>query len=466
MSDFVRHLRLSQLLLVAFATTMAVAVWGSDDRVAEALSELRAIMALKDKWDGGEFLDEHVNDKISRNLYIHVNEDGGEYVGNETFAISPMWTLLRDPLSLDEPHLERTNHLVASPLPEACQRLAPESLRNVISEHGTSTVLLFPEELSEYIGVHDAMIHRIEIELVTRARLNSVYYSLLQHNANREVKVDQWYKLDPSALTQELVARNGAQVSERHLCFVRQSIQEVVPNSEASLWMAISTFAAESSSSPPVVGIVVAVALETTPHIVTSTGHDALGKIPVREFAHQYPALSGFLGRYESREDLSIDALVSVLEELNKVESGSLPLLNLSLPIHLVPWFGFPLLFAIQLYVFYARRTLLKRIRGLHNGWWHDVAWIQTFWRARSLRWVLEWISTGTMIVLIAGLWNYPFGARRVGVEALPFVAVLLISSFLVSIRDTQLGLDFDRLVEARSTLNHQISIRREDLRR
>ena len=184
MADFIRHLRLSQFVIVAFATTMTIAVLGSDDHVAEARSELRAIIALKEQWDDGEFLDEHLSERVSRKLHIHVNEDVREYVRNETFAISPMWTLLRDRSSLDEPQPNLTNHLVASPLPETCWPIAPESLRNVINDHGTSAVLMFPEELSEYISVHDAMTHRIEIDLVTGARLNSVYFSLLHQNAS------------------------------------------------------------------------------------------------------------------------------------------------------------------------------------------------------------------------------------------------------------------------------------------
>ena len=193
--------------------------------------------------------------------------------------------------------------------------------------------------------------------------------------------------------------------------------------------------------------MIVAVALETEPHIVTSTGHDALSEFPVRKFSDQYPALSDFLGRYESRANLSVDALVALLEELNKVESGSLPLLDLSLPIHLIPWFGVPLLFAMQLYIFYGRRTLLERMWSLDNASWYDVAWIQTFWRARWLRRVLEWISTGTIALLFAGLVNYPFGHRRVGVETLPLMAVFLILSFFVSIRDKRLGDGFDKLL-------------------
>ena len=464
-SAHVKHIRLSQIFLFGLSIALIISVWGSDDDTASALSEARALLdKLERHWQGGDFLDDYVENyltkhaRLSGSVSAATSIDGKEYKFN--LSVSPTWTVLPDEyLSAVQyvavPVIDSCGAMLCEALPTLCDKDGPGFV--VRDSYGAQARVGRPETIGGYVGLHDAMTNPIRIGTVAEQQLISARG--VAAGLHRDSLTGRVFPRSPKAI-EIRKTEDGGDASEGldlELCFVRKSMTSFF--GEFDIWsesvasrnpIAVGVADGGNGENPQRILVVLAVMpesglLEGKPNRLIPTGHHALTGSKAREFRDEYPAIAGFLNRYRSRETLNISALVQLLEELNKVEGGSLRLLNLSLPINLVPWLGLPLLLTIQLYIFGARRNLFRRGRRFDDEWWQAEAWVHTFARGHLLGRTPEWIATGAMVLILVGLCN-PLGGIRIDLDALPiavpFVVGVVVLSIVVAVKDGRLGVD------------------------
>ena len=465
-SAHVKHIRLSQIFLFGLSIALIVSVWGSDDDTANALGEARALLGNLNKyWREGDFLRDYIDTYMTEHAqssgspWTTTSIDGQEYRFN--LSLSPIWT------GLPDEYLSPSQY-VAVPVSESCGAMLCDALPtlcdkdgagfDVEDSYGAQTRVALPETIGGYVGLHNAMTDPIRISMVAEQQLISArgVAAGLYRDVGTALVVPRSPKSIEIRNTEDGGDSSGS--VDLELCFVRKSMTSFfrdfdVHSDVVQSRNPIAVGVADGGNGDYLKGVLVVLAvapesgfIEARPNHLVPTGHHALTGDKAHEFRDDYPAVAGFLTRYRSRETLSISSLVQLLEELNKVEGGSLPLLNLSLPINLVPWLGLPLLLTVQLYIFGARRNLFRRGWRFDDEWWQAEAWVHTFARGHILGRTPEWIATGAMVLIVVGLWN-PFGGGiRIDLDALPFaipfVLGVVVVSIVVGVKDGRLGVD------------------------
>ena len=446
---------------------MGIAVWGSDDDVSNALSESRVLLQKIREWDNGDFLHKYIEShnmgKISD--YLHVGVTAVVDLGNKEFAldkrfsISPTWTIFPEYPVVDQ-HLMVLDAQL-QPLPLKCKTgMLPTDVQDAIVGLGAEARLSLPSTLAEYIAIHDALRHPIEVRFADPNSSNSLvaaYLAIVSVDARGTIEI-----VDPQTIPISWDDTSGGfdNSSIHELCLVRQSARKILESAIPSSWIAIGVLGfdqldaqARDGGGHNALGVLILLAIEPDYYKLASeleaiTGHDALTGSDAFAFRDQYPAVSMFVDRRSVRATLSINALHTLLQELNDVARGSLPLLNSALPVKLVPAVGFPILFVLHLYIFFARRTLLMRSIRRRDGSWQDEAWVQSFYGAVSFRACQEWLPTASMVVMLIGLFN-PSGAVRTEAPELSVGILFLLLSFVLSCQDIRLTFKLDSFLRA-----------------
>ena len=463
MSSLVRHIRVIQFLLFGLAVTMIVAVWSFDEQLLAALDDSMDLNSIeRARWniDGiRNHISAHYEPDLTRSFRIEgsVTVESERYMFDTVFVLSSGWLMTSYGEVLDS-YMRSVKPI------ETCsgsdhQELADLQVIGGMLEDpavGTEAQLRFPDTVGGYAALHDAMLNPVSFKTVAtdNGATMRLYIAPIRTNSSGYKEIRGIPNVAEASVTAVTVLEGI------DLCLLRQSVANIFPN-ESTI----------SNSSAVAVGVVNDVGLfgqdvmELDEMLVVmtfdalneeSTGatfHHAIlsrtfndSSILSDVFAEQYAALYHFASRAEERGALSLGSMNQLLVELNKVERSSLPILNISLPIRLVPWLGFPLLLMVQVYVHVARRTLLARSRRLHDLTWRDVGWIQSFHGPAILRRAFDWIAASAMVILLVGLLVRGDNAG-VGCEELFAALAMFGIGVWVAVRDTNLGYEFDLLL-------------------